>query len=882
MIRVSQCAIVTAFALAAFQPAAGGTVSFSFNMAGTAIGVSDGNGGETFTPTNFAGTMPPFGACQATLSPDGSSLTFALSNGTTIIANTEGEAGSGPTRNASGTISGGSGIFTGATGSFQLALTATSGSASALNFTATGSGSVTAPNAPGGATLLPSSLQFQSSPGSASTISQVLILNNQGLTVLPFTVSASVASGPDWLSVSAPSPSVAAGASLSITASANPAGLKAGLYEAQIQVDYGSVSLVVPVRLLVGNAGANLQLSQTGQAFRAATGGPIPSAQTLQVTNTGVGNLTGLTATTTVTGSVPNWLHASIAAGFESQINTTVGVTVDPGTLAPGTYYGQVSFNLPKALNAPQSLSVEMVVATALPTFQPAMVLIQSPLNPDGSVGPLPPTATVILNNPSLEPLDYTVTVPLNIVDAPLFTAPATSGTVPAGGTQQILISLSGNCWTTQTCIGGIASELGFAYGAWSVNFPAINYSYVLWASLQFTGAISTSPPIPTWGTPPPGLVDLLSTTKISSPSAIGRNAEIHAVTSHSTPTTCTPSVLDGSITSQSLSGFQTVVGQPTPLQVTIFDNCGNNLNSGTVVASFSSGDSEVPLNPLGAGQWAATWVPSNASTSATITLQGVSDSGLFGSGVLQGVVTASTSTPIINSSGVVNAASSTPVIAPGSFISIYGANMAGSNTLASTTPLPDSLGSAQAFLGGESLPLQFSGAKQINAVVPYDIPVNSFQQVIVQTGNALSQPQPVLIAAAAPGVFTQNQSGNGPGAILVQHRGSSTSAMNTPSNPAKAGDALLIFCTGLGTVTPKVSAGSIAPASPPAKIDNPVTVSVGGENATVLFAGLAPGFVGLYQMNVTVPAGIAASDTVPVVLTAGSISSVPVTVAIQ
>jgi uncharacterized protein (TIGR03437 family) len=105
---------------------------------------------------------------------------------------------------------------------------------------------------------------------------------------------------------------------------------------------------------------------------------------------------------------------------------------------------------------------------------------------------------------------------------------------------------------------------------------------------------------------------------------------------------------------------------------------------------------------------------------------------------------------------------------------------------------------------------------------------------------------------------------------------------MNTPSNPAKAGDALLIFCTGLGTVTPKVSAGSIAPASPPAKIDNPVTVSVGGENASVLFAGLAPGFVGLYQMNVTVPAGIAASDTVPVVLMAGSISSVPVTVAIQ
>jgi uncharacterized protein (TIGR03437 family) len=334
-------------------------------------------------------------------------------------------------------------------------------------------------------------------------------------------------------------------------------------------------------------------------------------------------------------------------------------------------------------------------------------------------------------------------------------------------------------------------------------------------------------------------------------------------------------------ITSQSLSGFQTTVGQPTPLQLTIFDNCGNNLDSGTVIASFSDGDPDVSLNPLGAGQWSATWVPSNAAASATMTLQGVSESGLFGSGTLSGSVAASTSTPIIGAGGIVNAASGAPVIAPGAFIAIYGANMGGGVTTASKVPFPTSLGTTQVFLGGQSLPLFFTSAQQIDAIVPYDIAANSSQQLIVQTGDALSQPEPVTVAAAQPGVFTQNQSGSGAGAILGQKPGG-VAKLNTAANPASAGDALLIFCTGLGTVTPPVTAGAAASTTTLSKTDNPVTVTVGGDNAQVLFAGLAPGFVGLYQVNVIVPSGIDSASDVPVVLTEAGATSAPVTVAIK
>jgi len=656
-----------------------------------------------------------------------------------------------------------------------------------------------------------------------------------------------------------------------------------GVYEGIINLDAGGIPIGVSVRLIVGDKGANLLLSETGESFVAAFGGAAPAAQTIQVQNTGAGDLTALTATTTVTGSGPNWLQASIAPGFAGQTTTPVTVTVNPGSLPAGTYDGQVNFSLSSAANSPQSVSVQMQVnAGAPPTFQPATVLFQGSMNADGSLGPLPPPFMLTITNPGLATLDYTVTVPSpqSTVDAAVFSPTVTSGSVPAGGTGQLAISISASCWNNPTC----AVTPIPIWGAWNVNFPAINYTYGLWASIQITGGTSSSPPIPAWGSPPAGLACPACASpqyKISSSSVIGRAAKTDAVTSSSTASTCTPSVLDGMITSQSLSGFQTTVGQPTPLQLAIFDNCGNNLNSGTVLASFSNGDPAVPLNPLGAGQWSATWVPSNASASATITLQGVSESGLFGSGILSGPVAASTSTPIVNAGGVVNAASGAPIIAPGEFISIYGLNMGGAVTKASTTPFPDSLGSTQVFLGGQSLPLYFTANLQIDAIVPFDIEPNSSQQLIIQTGDALSPPEPVTIAAAQPGVFTQNQSGSGPGAILGQKPGG-VPKLNTSENPASAGDALLIYCTGLGTVTPPVPAGSAAPASPLSYTDNPVTVTVGGLDAHVSFAGLAPGFVGLYQVNVTVPSGIAAANNVPVVLTVAGAASAPVTVATQ
>ena len=107
-----------------------------------------------------------------------------------------------------------------------------------------------------------------------------------------------------------------------------------------------------------------------------------------------------------------------------------------------------------------------------------------------------------------------------------------------------------------------------------------------------------------------------------------------------------------------------------------------------------------------------------------------------------------------------------------------------------------------------------------------------------------------------------------------------------TPANAVKAGSAVTIFCTGLGEVTPAVQAGNNGPPLPGgAATVTPVTVTIGSVNAPVQFAGLAPGMVGLYQVQATVPSGVAAGNAVPVTLTVQTTpaqTSPAVTIAVQ
>jgi uncharacterized protein (TIGR03437 family) len=101
-------------------------------------------------------------------------------------------------------------------------------------------------------------------------------------------------------------------------------------------------------------------------------------------------------------------------------------------------------------------------------------------------------------------------------------------------------------------------------------------------------------------------------------------------------------------------------------------------------------------------------------------------------------------------------------------------------------------------------------------------------------------------------------------------------------SRPAKAGEYISIYCTGLGQVTNSPGAGNPASSTPLSQTAAAPTVTIGGVRANVQFSGLAPGFAGLYQVNVQVPNGIAPSDAVPLSLTIGGVTSNTATIAVQ
>jgi adhesin/invasin len=210
--------------------------------------------------------------------------------------------------------------------------------------------------------------------------------------------------------------------------------------------------------------------------------------------------------------------------------------------------------------------------------------------------------------------------------------------------------------------------------------------------------------------------------------------------------------------------------------------------------------------------------------------------------------------------------------------VTIYGQNLADGSGAASGPALPMQLKGARVRFGDKDAPLSYAAAGQLNAQIPYDIPINTQYQILVQHGDALSVPESLLVVPAQPGIFTSNQQGTGQGVIVK----SDQTTLAQPGTPANAGETVVIYCTGLGTVSPPVTAGAPAPSSPAATTVNPVAVTIGGKTAQVQFAGLTPGFAGLYQVNAVVPSDAPPGDAVPVTLQVAGQISPPVTMAVQ
>ncbi len=175
--------------------------------------------------------------------------------------------------------------------------------------------------------------------------------------------------------------------------------------------------------------------------------------------------------------------------------------------------------------------------------------------------------------------------------------------------------------------------------------------------------------------------------------------------------------------------------------------------------------------------------------------------------------------------------------------------------------------------------PLVYVGPNQINFQIPPGISPGEAIPAQLTRPDGTTLLTTVNITAAAPGIFTVLQNGQGQAAVLNQDN-----SPNLGTNPAKRGSVIQIFATGAGETDPPLLPGEPAPASGDPLVLTQVqpTVTIGGLPARVLFSGLAPGFVGLWQINAEVPQDVAPGPAVPLSIIAGGVASNTVTIAVQ
>jgi len=222
-------------------------------------------------------------------------------------------------------------------------------------------------------------------------------------------------------------------------------------------------------------------------------------------------------------------------------------------------------------------------------------------------------------------------------------------------------------------------------------------------------------------------------------------------------------------------------------------------------------------------------------------------------------------SSPQVGRDGVVNAFSQQGGSrAPGELISIYGSGLGPIDGISlqfdsATGLLPRSAPGLQVSFNGIAAPLFYANATQINAQVPYELAGMAEAQLTVTVNGQSSGALPFMIQPTKPGLFPGIWNQNG--------------SRNSPENPARAGEIVILFATGQGVTSPVSVSGKRAEGSYPEPIAES-RLLVDGQPAEILFRGQAPGTAGVMQINARIPASISTGATVPVVLEIGSASS--------
>jgi uncharacterized protein (TIGR03437 family) len=368
------------------------------------------------------------------------------------------------------------------------------------------------------------------------------------------------------------------------------------------------------------------------------------------------------------------------------------------------------------------------------------------------------------------------------------------------------------------------------------------------------------------------GVVTVIVPGAASSPLYIPVTLDVTSATSAITLSSSSASfnVLAGSMSipgSTTLQVNGATTGASVPFTVSFVPSTGGNFltvapSSGNTPATLTLSVNPAVSSTLAAGSYSGD-VQVSSGTGAVQTVKVT-------------LVVSPTGTPVVLT--IVSGASLQPTaLSPGEIVTIFGNGIGPATPTTGTSFTPSANGTVATTLANVTVtfnnvpaPLLFVSPGQINAIVPYEVAGQTSVPVAINNNGTTSATFTVPVAAVAPAIFSLADNGNGQGAIL-----NSNASINGTGNPAAPGSIISIFATGEGQLVPAGTTGCITGGTLPVpKPVAAVSVTVGGQSASIDYAGEAPDAVcGLLQINATLPSNLSAGQQ-PVVLTIGASSN--------
>jgi uncharacterized protein (TIGR03437 family) len=637
-------------------------------------------------------------------------------------------------------------------------------------------------------------------PGSTSATQTFGVQNAGGGTL---TIK-SVSPADGWLSISGAPASLTAGPAAQVTAIVNATGLAPGFYRSSIQVSSSAGTASLPVTLLLAQNNS-MSLSPSGTQFTSQQGGAPgnPSGSFLIPVNAAA----AVNWTASVAPGSP-WLKLQTTSGTSTngspgQVSFSIDATA-AAALTAQAYYGTIQVSSGDVYNSPQDFEVVLNVApvseAAKPDPEPGGLVFVS------GAGALPPQIVQVYtssNSASAYQVSASTSTGANWLSVSPSTG-STSSTAPGS--------------TTVT-----ADPTGLAPGIYS---GGVSYAFS-------SAAVRT-----------------VNVTLI---------VPAGSVTGHEAPapssSSCAPSKVVPTQTGL-VSNFAQPVAWPTPLAIRLFDDCGGSVSNGQVVATFSNGDPPLALSVADptAGVYSATWTPRSAASQVTITARASAAGLAAANAVITGQV-APNKAPLLTPNATLHVFD--PLVggalSPGNIIQIYGAYLSAQTLIAPSVPLATTLGGTSVIIGGVQVPLYFVSAGQINAQVPFELQAGKKYQILISANGALTTPDTIQLTDASPGIAAFPS-----GQIIAQHLDGS---LVSETSPAKPSEIIVFYLAGLGLTDNPVTTGAASPGTVLARPLDMPTVALNGTTVPILFGGLTPGLVGLYQINLAIPANAPDGD---------------------